>query len=150
MSDERSLYQKVILDHNKQPRNFCKLDNPTCQAEGRNPLCGDQFTIYLRVVDDAIEKVNFEGCGCAISKASASLMTSMLEGKSIQEAQELFSKFHDMITSEPDTPVDKNDVGKLIVFSGVREYPVRVKCATLAWHAMMAALNNEQEAVSTE
>jgi nitrogen fixation NifU-like protein len=151
MSDQRNLYEKVILDHNKSPRNFGEMENPDQQADGYNALCGDQFTVYLKFGDDdVIEDIKFEGAGCAISKSSASVMTSMMKGKTRAEAQELFSNFTTMITSEVDTPLDEEALGKLMVFSGVREYPVRVKCATLAWHTMISALEGDENSVSTE
>ena len=150
MPDKRVLYEKVILDHNKNPRNCCAMDNPTCTARGYNALCGDQFSIYLKLEDDRIVDVSFEGCGCAISKSSASLMTTVLKGKTRKEAEALFVKFHQMVTSSPDAPVSGQDLGKLEVFCGVREYPVRVKCATLAWHTMLAALQEKTAPVTTE
>jgi nitrogen fixation NifU-like protein len=147
MSDLRDLYQEVILDHNKQPRNFRAIDSASHQANGHNPLCGDQVTIYLAVKDGVIEDISFQGRGCAISTASASLMTTILKGKTLAEAEQLFGKFHDMVTTDDDPP---GDMGKLAVLSGVREYPSRVKCATLAWHAMQAALENRADPVATE
>lgn len=141
---KRTLYEQVIIDHNKNPRNFGELPHPTCQAQGYNALCGDQFTVYLRLEDDRISEVSFKGCGCAISKSSASLMTLALRGKTIAEARELFARFHDMITSEPGQPIPAEQLGKLQVLCGVREYPVRVKCATLAWHTMLAALEEDK------
>lgn len=148
--DKRALYEKVILDHNKNPRNCCEMENPSCKAQGYNALCGDEFTVYLKIDDGKIADVAFHGCGCAISKASASLMTLALKGKTRQEAEALFVKFHQMVTGDPASPVDNQDLGKLAVLCGVREYPVRVKCATLAWHTMLAALEGEQKTVSTE
>jgi nitrogen fixation NifU-like protein len=151
MADQRALYEKVILDHNKSPRNFGEMENPDHKAEGYNALCGDQFTIYLKIGEnDIIDDIKFEGAGCAISKSSASVMTSMLKGKTQAEARELFTNFTEMITSEIDSPVDEKVLGKLMVFSGVREYPVRVKCATLAWHTLVSALEDAQGTVSTE
>lgn len=147
MSDLRDLYQEVILDHNKQPRNFRAIDTASHQANGHNPLCGDQVTIYLDVKDGLIQDISFQGRGCAISTASASLMTTILKGKTLTEAEQLFGRFHDMVTSDDDPP---GDMGKLAVLSGVRDYPSRVKCATLAWHAMQAALNNRHDPVATE
>jgi nitrogen fixation protein NifU and related proteins len=149
--DKRTLYEQVILDHNKNPRNFCEMENPSCEARGYNALCGDQFTIYLKIDDGKISEVTFQGCGCAISKSSASLMTLALKGKTREEAQALFDRFHNMVTSEPSDPADIENLGKLQVLCGVREYPVRVKCATLAWHTMLAALQGKKDsAVSTE
>lgn len=151
MADQRALYEKVILDHNKSPRNFRAMENPDHKADGYNALCGDQFTVYLKIgPDDVIEDITFEGAGCAISKSSASVMTSMLKGKTQTEARKLFTDFTHMITSEVDTPLDEDSLGKLMVFSGVREYPVRVKCATLAWHTLVSALDGTQDPVSTE
>ena len=151
MSDKRALYEKVILDHNKNPRNFGELPDADRKAEGYNALCGDQFTIFLKLNGDMIDDVHFVGQGCAISKSSASVMTTLLKGKSRKDAQEMFDRFHAMITADHDAPVDADSLGKMAVFSGVREYPVRIKCATLAWHTMLAALKGEtREPVSTE
>src|SRR5687767_6724097 len=149
MSELSELYQQVILDHNKKPRNFRKLETANHSAEGFNPLCGDQLTVYLNLEDDAVKEVSFEGSGCAISKAAASMMTQAIKGKSKQEAEQLFSEFHQMVTGELDEENTENGLGNLKIFSGVREFPVRVKCASLPWHTMHAALNN-QELVSTE
>jgi len=146
----RELYQQVILDHNKSPRNFRKMDNATQHAEGYNPLCGDHIDIYLLLEDGIVKDVSFRGEGCAISKASASLMTSILKGKTKEEAEKLFEKFHDLVTGKlGDNPVIE-ELGKLAVFAGVQEFPVRVKCASLAWHTMMNALKGKQEKVTTE
>lgn len=150
MAETRALYEQVILDHNKNPRNFGPLDPCDHQMEGFNPLCGDHFTIYLRLKDNVVDAVSFSGAGCAISKSSASLMTTVLKGKTIAEAKELFTRFHQMLTSAPDTPIDEEALGKLRVFSGVREFPIRIKCATLAWHAVAAALDGKDLPVSTE
>jgi nitrogen fixation NifU-like protein len=150
MPDKRSLYEQVILDHNKAPRNFGELPDADRKAEGYNALCGDQFTIFLKMDGDIIDTVQFEGSGCAISKSSASVMTTQLKGKTRSEAEALFQKFHAMITSGFDSELDEAELGKLMVFSGVREYPVRIKCATLAWHTMLSALHEEDETVSTE
>ena len=150
MSNERALYQKVILDHNKSPRNFGVMEDPDFEAEGYNALCGDQFRVYLRIKDGIIEEVQFEGSGCAISKSSASIMTTLLKGKTREEAKLLFDNFKGMITSNPGASFDAKELGKLIVFSGVREFPIRVKCATLAWHTLLAALKGEADTVSTE
>lgn len=149
MSELSELYQQVILDHNKKPRNFRKLETANHSAEGFNPLCGDQLTVYLNLEDDAVKEVSFEGSGCAISKAAASMMTQAIKGKSKQEAEQLFSEFHQMVTGELDEENTENGLGNLKIFSGVREFPVRVKCASLPWHTMRAALNNK-ELVSTE
>jgi nitrogen fixation NifU-like protein len=147
MSELRDLYQEVILEHSRHPRNYRALPSPSHKAEGFNPLCGDRFTIYAEVKDGAIQDVSFEGAGCAISKASASMMTQSVKGKSTAEAEELFTRFHDLVTGRAGSG---DALGKLAVFGGVSEFPLRVKCATLAWHALRAALRGEQEAVSTE
>ena len=148
--DLRDLYQEVILDHSKKPRNFRQLPNASLEAKGHNPLCGDRITVQL-VVDEnsVIQEVGFQGAGCAISTASASMMTEVLQGKSEKDVEALFEAFHELATGK-DTAVDAERLGKLAVFAGVREYPVRVKCATLAWHTMRAALADQEEAVSTE
>jgi nitrogen fixation NifU-like protein len=150
MSDLQDLYQELILDHNKRPRNRRKLADAHRRAEGYNPLCGDHVTVYVRVEDDIVREVTFEGSGCAISTASASLMTESLEGKSLDEAKALFEKFHDLLTDEPVDREQGPALGKLEVFSGVHAYPARVKCATLAWHTVNAALEDAGEVVSTE
>ena len=147
MSDLTDLYQEVILDHNRRPRNFHAIAGATHSAEGYNPLCGDRLTLYLQIDGDRIADVAFEGSGCAISKASASLMTEAVKGRTLTEATELFARFHQMVTTEPDEPVE--DLGKLSALAGVREFPVRVKCASLAWHTLRAALTREAKA-STE
>jgi nitrogen fixation protein NifU and related proteins len=147
MSELRDLYQELILEHSKKPRNFRVPEAANHKAEGFNPLCGDHFTVYLDVKDGAIHDVGFQGSGCAISKASASMMTQMLKGKTAAEADDIFTKFHDLVTGHAG---DGQDLGKLAVFAGVSEYPLRVKCATLAWHALRAALRGEEQAVSTE
>jgi nitrogen fixation NifU-like protein len=149
MSELNDLYQEVILDHNRRPHNFRVIDPASAKQEGYNPLCGDRLTLYLTLDGDVIKDVAFQGTGCAISKASASLMTDALKGKTVHEARELFEQFHDMITSTPGTPVE--DLGKLSVFAGVREFPTRIKCASLAWHTMKAAVAHDSDApVSTE
>ncbi len=149
MAELRDLYQDIILEHSKRPRNYRTLEAANRTAEGFNPLCGDHFTIYLEVGDDGlIRDISFQGSGCAISKASASMMTQAVKGKRIEEAEELFQRFHHVVTGKNGT--ESNDLGKLAAFAGVSEYPVRVKCATLAWHALHAALQGEQHAVSTE
>jgi nitrogen fixation NifU-like protein len=150
MTEHRALYEKVILDHNRSPRNFGKMPNPDAQAEGYNALCGDHFTVYLRMEGDRIKEVMFEGAGCAISKSSASVMTTELTGKTRAEAEAVFARFKDMITSEPGSPLDEKSLGKLAIFGGIREFPVRAKCATLAWHAALSALHGESDTVSTE
>ena len=150
MSDLRELYQEVILDHQKRPRNFRKLEDANRKVEGYNPLCGDKITVYLRMENDVVKDISFQGSGCAISTASASMMTESLKGKTKAEAERLFESFHDLIMGH-----DRNGaaapLGKLAVFSGVRDFPVRVKCASLAWHTMRAALDgHDDESVSTE
>ena len=149
MSELSELYQQVILDHNKKPRNFRKLENANYTADGYNPLCGDQLTIYLDVEDNLVKEVGFEGSGCAISKAAASMMTQAVKGKSKEQAENLFNEFHSMVTGELNEETEPNSLGNLKIFAGVREFPVRVKCATLPWHTLHAALN-KQEQVSTE
>ena len=149
MSELSELYQQVILDHNKKPRNFRKLDTANYTAEGYNPLCGDQLTVYLNLEDDLVKDVAFEGSGCAISKAAASMMTQALKGKSKAQAENLFNEFHSMVMGELDEETQENSLGNLKIFAGVREFPVRVKCATLPWHTMHAALQ-QQDQVSTE
>ena len=146
----KELYQQVILDHNKSPRNFRVMENANLHAEGYNPLCGDHVDIYLLIEDGIIKDVSFKGEGCAISKASASLMTSILKGKTKEEAEKLFEKFHDLVTGKLGENVTIDDLGKLAVFTGVQEFPVRVKCASLAWHTMINAIKGEQEKVTTE
>ncbi|HWF86917.1 MAG TPA: SUF system NifU family Fe-S cluster assembly protein [Vicinamibacterales bacterium] len=146
-ADLQELYQEVILDHNRRPRNFRALAGGR-KAEGFNPLCGDRLSVYLRVDDGVISDVSFQGSGCAISKASASLMTESVKGKTIAEAGALFNRFLQMITSPPDSPADQ--LGKLTVLAGVRQFPIRVKCASLAWHTLHAAINARDEVVSTE
>ena len=147
MSDLSELYQEVILDHNRRPRNFRALARASHSAEGYNPLCGDRLTLYLKLTGDTIDDVSFEGSGCAISKASASLMTDAVKGRTRAEAQALFERFHRMVTTPPDQPVE--EMGKLSSLAGVREFPIRVKCASLAWHTLKAAFSNERR-TSTE
>jgi nitrogen fixation protein NifU and related proteins len=148
MSELRELYQEVVLDHSKAPRNFRKLDSGK-KAEGFNPLCGDQVTIYVSLEGDVIKDVSFQGSGCAISKASASMMTGALKGKTRNEAQQLFERFHTMVTAGP-ADVDLDALGKLAALSGVWEFPARVKCASLAWHTLRSALEGKSDPVSTE
>jgi nitrogen fixation NifU-like protein len=148
MADLRDLYQEVILEHSKAPRNYRELKDADHKAEGFNPLCGDHFTVYLQMEGDSIRDIGFQGSGCAISKASASMMTQSLKGKTKQEADEIFQRFHSVVTGNANG--DRADLGKLAVFAGVSEFPLRVKCATLAWHTVQAALEGKQEAVSTE
>ena len=151
MDDLRDLYQTVILDHNKSPRNFGVLEDADRRADGHNPLCGDQLTVYVRLdEDDEVADIRFEGLGCAISRASASLMTEAVKGRSKQEILEIFERFHEMVTTNPTEEVDVADLGKLSIFAGVREYPARVKCATLAWHTLQAALQGKDETATTE
>ena len=149
MSELTDLYQEVILDHNRRPRNFRTIDAASRTQEGYNPLCGDRLTLYVALDGNRISDVAFQGSGCAISKASASLMTEALKGKTVDEARALFERFHDMVTSPPEQ--DAPDLGKLSVLSGVREFPTRVKCASLAWHTLKAAVSDaEAGPVSTE
>jgi nitrogen fixation NifU-like protein len=148
-SDLSDLYQEVVLDHGKRPRNFGKLEGATHHAEGLNPLCGDHFTVYAKVEDGAVREARFEGSGCAISKASASVMTGVVKGKNRAEIDAIFERFHRLVTEGP-RPGDEESLGKLAVFGGVHEYPTRVKCASLAWHALRAALDGQGEPVSTE
>ena len=151
MEELRELYQEVILDHSKKPRNFREIENTGHQAKGHNPLCGDKVAVFVSVKDGRIEDVGFQGAGCAISTASASMMTESLKGKSLEEAEALFGKFHDLVTGNVASQGKTEDLGKLAVFAGVQEFPIRVKCATLAWHTLRAALDKtEDEAVSTE
>lgn len=150
MSDLRELYQDIIMDHNKNPQNFHKLENATKIVDGRNPLCGDHYTIYLIIEDNIIKDIGFDGSGCAISKASGSVMTTILKGKPVEEAEELFNKFHEVVTGNIDIEEAMFDLGKLGAFAGVAEFPSRVKCASLAWHAMHQAITNENDEVSTE
>jgi nitrogen fixation NifU-like protein len=147
MSELADLYQEVILDHNRRPRNYHTVDNASHTAEGYNPLCGDRLNLFLRIENGVVTDVGFQGSGCAISKASASLMTDSIKGRPVEEIRDLFQRFHTMVTTPPDKPVE--NLGKLSVLSGVREFPVRVKCASLAWHTLKAALDREA-LVSTE
>jgi nitrogen fixation NifU-like protein len=150
MSDLRELYQSVILDHNKAPRNFRRIAGANRSADGRNPLCGDHLTVYLDVADGVVRDAAFEGSGCAISTASASLMTEGVKGRRLEDVEKIFDGFHRLVTSDPTAPVEDEGLGKLAVFGGVREYPVRVKCATLAWHALRAALHGDPTPATTE
>ncbi len=144
----RNLYQEVIVDHGRHPRNFGALDNASQQAEGVNPLCGDRLTLYLKVIDGRIEAARFSGAGCAISTASASLLTEAIQGQPVAEAEALFKRFHALLTG-PDEVVPEG-LGKLAVLAGVREFPTRIKCATLAWHTLQAALHGDEQPASTE
>jgi len=148
--DLRELYQEVILDHNKRPRNFRVPDPVNRKAEGYNPLCGDKITVFLYVEGDLIKDLGFQGTGCAISKASASMMTDALKGKTLDEANKFFERFHAMVTAPAAADVETGGLGKLAVLSGVREYPMRVKCASLAWHTLRAAMQAQPDVVSTE
>lgn len=150
MEELRELYQQVILDHNKNPKNFKKIESATHTSEGFNPLCGDRIKLYLQIENGRIKDIGFEGSGCAISKASASVMTTELKGKTVSDAENLFKKFQNLITRRMDSSIDLTEFGKLAVFAGVREFPIRVKCAALAWHTMLAALKKENKVVSTE
>lgn len=148
MSDLSELYQEVIFDHYRRPRNRGVLAGANRKAEGYNPLCGDKVTLYLKIEDGIVKDVSFEGTGCAIATASASLMTEALKGKTEAQVQALFGRFHEMVTASDAAP--QAEMGKLSVLSGVREFPARVKCATLAWHTLQAALHGENQTVSTE
>jgi nitrogen fixation NifU-like protein len=148
MPDLRELYQELILEHSKKPRNFRVMEAADRKVEGFNPLCGDHFTVFVQMEGDTVKDLSFQGAGCALSKASASMMTQTLKGKTKAQAEAMFEKFHALVTGQ--AKADAEDLGRLAVFSGVSEYPVRVKCATLAWHAMHAALEGEKEAVTTE
>lgn len=150
MEGLRELYQEVILDHSKKPRNFREIENTEYQAKGYNPLCGDRITVFAAVKDGTIVDISFQGNGCAISTASASMMTESLKGKSVEEAETLFGKFHELVTGKLPPEEGTEDLGKLAVFAGVQEFPIRVKCATLAWHTLRAALEKRPEAISTE
>ncbi len=150
MSEFSELYQQVILDHNKKPRNYKALEHPSRTQEGYNPLCGDQLTLYLEMEGDVIRDVSFQGQGCAISKASASLMTTAIKGKTAAEAEQLFSEFHRMVKGELDPEAEPHHLGRLTILAGVREFPARVKCASLSWHTLHAALEGRGDSVSTE
>jgi nitrogen fixation NifU-like protein len=147
VTDLNDLYQEVILDHNRRPRNFHAIADATHRAEGYNPLCGDRLTLYMKIAGDVIADVAFQGAGCAISQASASMMTDVLKGRSLEDARALFDRFHRMVTAPPEATVE--DLGKLSSLAGVREFPIRIKCASLAWHTFRAALEQEQR-TSTE
>lgn len=151
MDDLRELYQATILGHNKKPRNFRVMEDATHEADGHNPLCGDALTLYARVDESgSVEDISFQGSGCAISRASASLMTDFVKGKTLEQIHADFDRFHDLVTSNPTENAKTDDLGKLAVFAGVREYPMRVKCATLAWHALRSALEEGGVTVKTE
>ena len=150
MADLRELYQEVILDHHKRPRNCRRPDDANRRADGFNPLCGDKVSVFVRLEDGVVRDIAFQGSGCAISTASASMMTECLKGKSEAEAARIFERFHDLVTGKTPAGADHSELGKLAVFEGVRDYPMRVKCATLAWHTMRAALAGSRETVATE
>ena len=149
MLDLKDLYQEIIVDHNRSPRNFGKLEDADRSMEGFNPLCGDRLTLYLKIKDGRIEDISFDGSGCAISVASASLMTEAMKGKSTSEAETIFNEFHQLVTSDANG-MDLEALGKLAALAGVRDYPTRVKCATLCWHTLHSALEGEDTVVSTE
>ena len=149
MSELSDLYQEVILEHNKNPRNFREIEDADQYADGKNPLCGDALRVYIKTEDDVVTDVSFKGSGCAISKASASMMTQAVKGKTSAEAESIFNEFHKMVTGELDIETDDNDLGKLRIFAGVLEFPARVKCASLSWHTLHAALSGQSE-VTTE
>ncbi len=149
MSELKDLYQEIILDHNKNPRNYGKLENCTHKAEGYNPMCGDHYSIYLKVKDGIIQEVTFDGAGCAISKSSASMMTANLKGKTVEDAKRMFNEFQNMMTSEKPCVEVPEDICTVEPLQGVREFPTRIKCATLIWHTMNNALNGEDKS-STE
>jgi nitrogen fixation NifU-like protein len=150
MSDLRELYQELIIDHSKRPRNFKVLETADRTLEGYNPLCGDKITVFLELEHDRVKNISFQGSGCAISTASASVMTESVKGKTLDEVEALFGRFHQMVTGKPLAAGESAELGKLAVFSGVSEFPARVKCATLAWHTLHAALQGTGETVSTE
>lgn len=150
MSDLKALYQEIILDHNRNPRNFRVMDDADRMVEGYNPLCGDHYTIYVKFDGDRIADISFQGTGCAISKASASIMSSTLKGKTKEEAEQLFKVFHHLVKGEIDAASRLEELGKLAAFAGVSEFPARVKCASLAWHSMHGALETDVRTVSTE
>lgn len=149
MTDLRDLYQQIILDHNRNPRNFKELPNATKRVDGYNPLCGDHYTVFVELDGDVIKEVSFTGNGCAISKSSASVMTTTVKGKNTEDAEKLFDTFHKLVTGEP-AGLSEAELGRLAAFSGVSEFPARVKCAMLAWHTLHSALQGEQEVVTTE
>jgi len=148
--DLRELYQDLIREHNSKPRNFHKLEGANRTADGYNPLCGDKLTVYMKVVNDVIQDVGIQGSGCAISRASASLMSESIKGKTVVQAEKLFKAFHTMVTREPGTEFHDDELGDLEALAGVADYPARVKCATLAWHTLHAALSDKKVEVSTE
>lgn len=150
MSDLQDLYQEVVMDHNRRPRNFRELQDADRSIEGYNPLCGDRYTVYLKLEEGRIIDIGFQGSGCAISRASSSMMTEAIKGKSTEEAEGLFEAFHEMLTRSPGSDFDLDEVGDLEILSGVSEFPIRIKCATLPWHTLRAALQGHGDSVSTE
>jgi nitrogen fixation NifU-like protein len=150
MSDLKALYQEIILDHNKNPRNFKKLEDADCSVEGYNPLCGDHYTVYVKLEGEKISDITFQGSGCAISKASASVMSAVLKGKTRAEAEKWFEKFHHLVRGDIKEGMNLEELGKLAAFSGVSEFPIRVKCAILPWYTMKNAIEKKKETVSTE
>ncbi len=150
MSSIKELYQEIILDHNRSPRNFRRMEEATRSVEGYNPLCGDHYRIYVKLDNGIIRDVSFDGAGCAISKASASVMSTVVKGKSVREAEQLFERFHRLVTGEPVSEEELEELGRLAAFAGVSEFPARVKCASLAWHTMHAALESDATSVTTE
>jgi nitrogen fixation NifU-like protein len=146
----RSLYQEIILEHNKNPRNFRVMADADVVLDGYNPLCGDHYTVYLRIEGEVLRDVSFKGSGCAISKASASVMSTMVKGKTKHQAEKLFEQFHALVTGKPGQSESLDEIGSMAAFAGVSEFPARVKCASLAWHTLHGALENKQEAITTE
>ena len=150
MFDSQELYQEIVMDHNRRPRNFGSMTDSTATSEGFNPLCGDQITLFLKVSEDIVEDISFEGIGCAISKSSASMMTEGVKGKSVEEALTVFEAFREMITAKSDGSKDSEILGDLEILKGVAQYPTRIKCATLSWHTLQAALQGTEKDISTE
>ncbi|MQF65590.1 SUF system NifU family Fe-S cluster assembly protein [SAR202 cluster bacterium AC-647-P02_OGT_505m] len=150
MFDSQELYQEIVMDHNRRPRNFGSMTDSTATSEGFNPLCGDQITLFLKVSEDIVEDISFEGVGCAISKSSASMMTEGVKGKSVEEALTVFEAFREMITAKSDGSKDSEILGDLEILKGVAQYPTRIKCATLSWHTLQAALQGTERDISTE
>ena len=150
MFDSQELYQEIVMDHNRRPRNFGSMTDSTATSEGFNPLCGDQITLFLKVSEDIVEDISFEGVGCAISKSSASMMTEGVKGKSVEEALTVFQAFREMITAKSDGSKDSEILGDLEILKGVAQYPPRIKCATLSWHTLQAALQGTERDISTE
>ena len=150
MFDSQELYQEIVMDHNRRPRNFGSMTDSPATSEGFNPLCGDQITLFLKVSEDIVEDISFEGVGCAISKSSASMMTEGVKGKSVEEALTVFEAFREMITAKSDGSKDSEILGDLEILKGVAQYPTRIKCATLSWHTLQAALQGTERDISTE